>query len=57
MGLTFIMALVRHLLTGAAGWMVAKGYADAATTEAIIGGVLALIGVGWSVAEKAKREG
>lgn len=51
----FILSLIRHALTGIGSVMVARGYADAGTTEAIIGGVLAVIGLGMSWRDKASR--
>jgi hypothetical protein len=44
----FVFSMVRHILTFGTGWLVAKGFADAALAESIIGGVMAVIAVGWS---------
>lgn len=44
----FIFSMVRHFLTLGAGWLVARGVADAATVETLVGGVMAALGVGWS---------
>lgn len=44
----FFFSLARHILTAGAGWLVAKGFADAATAETLIGGIMAALGVGWS---------
>lgn len=44
----FIFSMVRHFLTLGAGWLVARGIADAATVETLVGGVMAAIAVGWS---------
>lgn len=55
MGKDFILSLVRHALTSVGSVMVAKGYVDAGTTEAIIGGVLAVVGLAWSFKDKAAR--
>lgn len=41
--------LVRSLLKIGAGYLVAKGFADESTTEIIIAGVMALIGVVWGL--------
>lgn len=42
------MSLLRHLMTAASGYLVAKGFADAAVAEALVGGVLAAAGIAWS---------
>lgn len=49
------LAFVRHLLTFGGGFLIARGYLDAATMEAIIGGLVTVIGAVWSVAEKKAR--
>lgn len=51
----FLLSLARHALTGVGAVLVARGYADTATTEAIVGGLLALIGLGLSYKDKAER--
>lgn len=54
----FVMSLVRHLLTTGGGYLTANGIASASETEAIIGGVTALIGLGlswWDKRQKAKE--
>lgn len=55
MGKDFILSVLRHVLTSAGAVMVAKGYVDSGTFEAIVGGVLALVGLGLSFQDKAKR--
>lgn len=50
-----IQAIARHLLTAAAGGFVVKYGVDGAAVDAIIGGLTALIGVGWSIMDKRKR--
>lgn len=49
---TAVMGIIRHILTLLAGWLVAKGWMEASQTETVIGAVLALAGVGWSVMDK-----
>jgi len=49
-----ITAVVRHLLTAVGGYFVAKGAVDNGTVEAIIGGIVASIGLGWSIFNKLK---
>jgi hypothetical protein len=47
-------ALVRHILTIAAGALVSKGVLESSTVEPLVGGLMAVIGVGWSVFQKVK---
>ncbi len=56
MNATIISAVVRHLLTAFGGGLVVKYQIDGGAWEAIIGGVSALAGLGWSVAEKRRRD-
>lgn len=51
----FILSIVRHVLTGAGSVLMARGYADEATVQAVIGGVLAVVGLALSYQDKAKR--
>lgn len=55
MNQTMIQAIVRHILTALAGGFAVKYGVDGATTDAIIGGIAALAGVGWSIMDKRKR--
>lgn len=50
-----IFALVRQVLTIVGTALVAKGYLEASDVEPIIGAVLTLVSVAWSVADKRKR--
>ena len=50
-----ILGIFRHLLTIVAGWLVAEGWIEASQAETVIGAILALIGVGWSVLDKRRR--
>lgn len=54
MGQQIILGLVRHALTIAGGYLVARGV-DGATVEAIIGGVTAAAGLAWSAWDKRPR--
>lgn len=47
-----VQALVRHLLTAVAGGFAVKYGVDGSTMDAIVGGLTALAGVGWSVWDK-----
>lgn len=49
-----LSALIRHILTALAGGMAVKYGVDGATMDAIVGGVAAAAGVGWSVYDKKK---
>lgn len=50
-----IVGVVRHILTLAGGWLVAKGYTDDATAQQITGYIVAIIGFAWSIVEKKKN--
>ena len=55
MNATIIQALVRHLLTAAAGGFAVKYGIDGGTLDAIVSGIAALAGVGWSIYDKKKQ--
>jgi len=46
------LGIVRHLLTIGAGALMARGIIDAAEAEVLVGAILAVVGVGFSVAQK-----
>jgi hypothetical protein len=48
-----VLGIVRHVLTFAGGFVVAKGVADEATVATIIGSVCTLVGAIWSIVAKA----
>ena len=50
-----ILALIRQVLTVAGTAMVAKGYVQASEVEQVIGALLTIGSVIWSVADKRKR--
>ena len=50
-----IMAIVRQLLTVAGTALVARGYAQASDVEPLIGALLTIGSVIWSVADKRGR--
>lgn len=50
----FLLALVRHLLTGAGMWIASKGYADSATVETAVGASVTLVGVVLAMLDKKK---
>ena len=47
-----ILGIVRHVLTFGSGIAVANGLIDEAAAQTIIGGVLGIIGIIWSVDSK-----
>jgi len=47
--------IVRHVLTAGGGFVIGKGWIDAASFEAIAGALVTLIGIGWSIYEKKSR--
>lgn len=49
-----INGLIRHALTAGGGILVAKGYLDAGQMDLIVGSLVTLIGVGWSIWAKKK---
>ena len=56
MNATLVQAVVRHILTAVAGGFAVKYGVDGSTMDAVIGGVSALAGVGWSIYDKRKNE-
>ena len=49
---TVVAPIVRHGLTIGAGALVSAGYIDGSQSATVVGGLLAVAGVGWSVIEK-----
>ncbi len=43
-----VESFVRHTLTTAGGGLLASGAVDGATLQAVIGGIVALVGFAWS---------
>lgn len=50
-----VMGLIRHALTTGGGFLVAAGYLDETTMLEIVGGLMAAIGVGWSIYDKRAK--
>ena len=48
-------SLVRHILTALGAILVSKGVVGQTETEAIVGGVVTAIGLGWSFWDKFKN--
>ena len=51
---TNLASLIRHLLTAAGGFLVAKGLASADQLAELVGAVVSIAGVGWSVYNNKK---
>lgn len=49
---TQVFSLVRHVLSAVAGVLIAKGITDSSVTESVIGSVLVLTSVIWSIFDK-----
>ena len=49
-----ILSLVRHILTTAGAVAIQKGYLDGSTSEAVIGGIVAVVGFFLFRAKKAQ---
>lgn len=56
MNAQIVAAIARHILTAVSGGLFIKYGVDGATADAIIGGVAAIAGVGWSIYDKRKGE-
>lgn len=50
-----VMGLIRHVLTFGGGWVAAQGWATQDQTTQISAGVVAIIGVIWSLMQKKKK--
>lgn len=50
-----ILGIIRHALTFGAGYMVSKGYLDAASTETVVGAIMTLVGITWSALAKSDK--
>lgn len=50
-----ILGFIRHGLTFAGGSLATKGLADSAEVESLVGALITIIGVVWSILEKRSR--
>lgn len=48
-----LSGILRHILTFAGGWLVTKGYFDSGTLQQVIGAILVIGGVIFSVVSKS----
>jgi hypothetical protein len=51
-----VLGIARHILTAVGGVFVSKGTVDGSELEVIVGAVVALAGVIWSVVAKNKNK-
>lgn len=56
MNSAIVASLTRHILTAVAGAYLLKFGVDGSTIDAIVGGISAAAGVGWSIWEKKRAE-
>lgn len=49
-----VMGIVRHIITFAGGFVLAKGWIDETTFMEISGALVTLVGAVWSVVDKKK---
>lgn len=47
-----VLGLVRHILTFAGGILIAKGLVTDAMTNELVGSIISLVGVVWSIFSK-----
>lgn len=52
----FIFSLARHALTLTGGWLVTTGLTDQATSEALAGGLMAVLALSWSYYEHVLKK-
>jgi hypothetical protein len=50
-----ISSLLRHILTAAGGFIVAKGLASADQVTEIVGAIVSIFGVAWSIINNKKN--
>ena len=50
-----ILGLLHHILTIVGGYFVAKGTVDQGVADTAVGALTSLVGVGWSIHDKARR--
>jgi hypothetical protein len=49
------MGILRHILTIGAGVAISKGWIDEETSLQVIGGIVAIVGIWWSVKSKQSK--
>lgn len=53
---TIVLSFIRHIVTALGGGLAAKGFASAGDVEQLAGGIVFLVGFGWSVWEKLQAK-
>lgn len=51
-----ILGVLRHILTGLGGILIAKGYMDESMLNDAAGAVVTIIGITWSIISKHKAQ-
>jgi hypothetical protein len=51
-----LASLIRHLLTAAGGFLVAKGLASTEQLTELVGAVVSIVGIGWSIKNNADKK-
>lgn len=51
-----VLGIVRHILIFVGGVIVAKGFIQETVSEELVGSIMTLIGVLWSIIDKNKPE-
>ncbi len=51
-----ILGLVRHVLTIGGGFLIAKGVVDAPGLDTVVGALVTIIGVVWSIFDKKQAD-
>lgn len=51
---TELLGLIRHALTFVGGIIVTKGLIDESLFQEVLGGIMTLLGAGWSIWQKKK---
>ena len=54
--LQFVLGLVRHCLTFGGGVLAAQGWGSASDWDGIIGSIITILGIGWSIYDKHKTQ-
>ena len=55
MFLQFLLGIVRHCLTYGGGLLTAQGLGSANDWDQVVGAVITILGIAWSVWDKRKR--
>lgn len=50
------LSMLRHILTAAGTWAVAKGFTDVGTVEQVVGALVTIATLVWAAVEKKQRD-